>query len=42
MLMVHYLTPSSFKFEDHRNQATYRRVATAGMGELERLVLGAN
>ena len=36
-----YLTPYSFKFADHRNQAGFRQLATAGSTPLERLVLGA-
>ncbi len=36
-----YLTPYSFKFADHRNQAGFRHLATAGSSPLERLVLGA-
>ena len=36
-----YLTPYSFKFADHRNQAGFRHLATAGSTPLERLVLGA-
>jgi hypothetical protein len=36
-----YLTPYSFKFADHRNQAGFRHLATAESTPLERLVLGA-
>lgn len=36
-----YLTPYSFKFADHRNQAGFRHLATAGSTPLEQLVLGA-
>jgi hypothetical protein len=36
-----YLTPYSFKFADHRNQAGFRHLATAESTLLEQLVLGA-
>jgi len=36
-----YLTPYSFKFADHRNQAGFRHLETAESTPLERLVLGA-
>ena len=36
-----YLTPYSFKFADHRNQAGFRHLATGESSPLERLVLGA-
>jgi len=41
VMMVHYLTPYAFKFGDHREQASYRRLASGSSSELERLVLGA-
>jgi hypothetical protein len=37
-----YLTPYSFKFADHRNQAGFRHLAKAGSTPLDRLVLGAD
>jgi hypothetical protein len=36
-----YLTPYSFKFADHRNQAGFRHLASSDSTSLERLVLGA-
>ena len=36
-----YLTPYSFKFADHRNQAGFRHLAAGESSPLERLVLGA-
>ena len=36
-----YLTPYSFKFADHRNQAGFRTLASGDSTPLERLVLGA-
>ena len=36
-----YLTPYSFKFADHRNQAGFRALASGDSTPLERLVLGA-
>jgi hypothetical protein len=36
-----YLTPYSFKFADHRNQAGFRHLASRDSTPLERLVLGA-
>jgi hypothetical protein len=40
--IIQYLTPYSFKFADHRNQAGFRHLATASSPPLERLVLGAD
>jgi hypothetical protein len=37
-----YLTPYSFKFADHRNQAGFRHLAKAGSTPLDRLVLGVD
>jgi hypothetical protein len=42
VLMLQYLTPYSFKFSDHRNQASYRHLASDTRSELDRLVLGAD
>ena len=42
MVMFQYLTPYAFEFiSDHREEAPFRSLATAGSSELERLVLGA-
>jgi len=41
IVVFQYLTPYSFKFVDHRNQARFRELASAGSTSLERLVLGA-
>jgi hypothetical protein len=42
IVVVQYLTPYSFKFADHRNQADFRHLATDESTPLERLVLGAD
>jgi hypothetical protein len=40
--MLQYLTPYAFAFtRDHREEAPHRRLATADLPELQRLVLGA-
>ena len=36
-----YVTPYSFNFADHRDEAPFRRLASEAGTELERLVLGA-
>jgi hypothetical protein len=41
MVMLDYMTPYSFNFYDHREQAPLRSLATSESSELERLVLGA-
>ncbi len=41
MVMIQYLTPYSFGFADHRQQAPFRGLASAGTTELDRLLLGA-
>jgi hypothetical protein len=35
-----YLTPYSFNYADHREQASFRTLAVDASSELERLVLG--
>lgn len=41
IVVLQYLTPYSFRFADHRNQAGFRQLATVDSTPLERLVLGA-
>ncbi len=42
VLVLQYLTPYSFKFADHRDQAPFRALAPDAGSELEKLVLGAS
>jgi hypothetical protein len=41
MAVFHYATPYAFNIADHRSEARFRGLASAGSSELERLVLGA-
>jgi hypothetical protein len=41
LYVAQFLTPYAFKFTDHRDEAPFRHLASAGSSELETLLLGA-
>jgi hypothetical protein len=43
VFFAQYLTPYAFRYDgDHRNEASFRQLATSASSELERLLLGAD